>query len=99
MGERLSGPDLAGRRAGIVLTFGVADQPNDGRIRAEAFNRDILPRFDPAFRRADGGEVASRAFWDGRPTPEHPPGSISVNIYPIIESGQTPLAPEAQIDC
>jgi hypothetical protein len=99
VGEQLNRPDLSGRRAGIVLTFGVADQPGDGRVRAEAFNRDILPRFDPAFRRPDGGEVASRAFWDGRPTSEHPPGSISVNIYPLIENGQRPLTPEAQTDC
>jgi hypothetical protein len=97
--DQLNGPNLAGRRAGIVLTFAVADLPGDGRTRAEAFNRDILPRFDPAFRRPDGGEVASRAFWDGRPTSDHPPGSISINIYPIIENGQAPLTPEAEIDC
>jgi hypothetical protein len=91
--------ELTGRRAGIVRTLGLADLPGDGRIQAEAFNRDILPRFDPTFRRPDGGEVASRAFWDGRPTPEHPPGSVSVNIYSIIENGQRPIAQEAEIDC
>ncbi|GAA1027135.1 hypothetical protein GCM10009557_07330 [Virgisporangium ochraceum] len=90
--ERVSQPDLAGRRAGIVLSFGIADLPDDGTKRAAAFNREILPRLPAVFRRADGGPVANRPFWGGRPRGDRRSGAIEVNIYPIIDATHGPLA-------
>jgi hypothetical protein len=97
--DRLSRPDLAGRRAGIVLTFGVSEEPGPGRDRAETFNREVLPRFPEAFSRPDGGPVASRSFWDGRPAADQPADSIAVNIYPIVDDLHPPLGPDAVPAC
>jgi hypothetical protein len=89
--ERLSMPDLAGRRAGIVLSFGVSADPGPGRERAERFNQDVLPRFPGVFTRPDGGPVATRSFWDGRPAADQPADSIAVNVYPIVDDLHPPL--------
>ena len=97
--DRLAQPDLKGRRAGIVLSFGVADQPATGRARAEAFNRDVLPRLPAAFQRPGGGSVANRAFWDGQAEPGAPDGSIAVNIYPIVDADHGPLDQEHESAC
>jgi hypothetical protein len=96
---RLAQPDLSGRRAGIVLSFGVADEPGPGRQRAEVFNDEILPRFSETFRRTDGSVVAKRAFWDGQPTATRPAGSIMVNIYPLVDADHGPLGPHYEQVC
>ena len=96
---RLAEPDLAGRRAGIVLTFGVADRPGDGIRHALDFNDNVLKLFPQTFRQLDGSQVTSRPFWGGNPEAGHPDGSIEVNIYPIIEGTQRPLSPQNQTDC
>ncbi|MEU5692305.1 hypothetical protein [Actinosynnema sp. NPDC020468] len=96
---RLAQPDLAGRRAGIVLAFGVADQPQTGEARAAAFNTDVLPRLGRFAHRDDGGVVPSRAFWGGNPRPDKPDGAITVNVYPMIEGSYGPLAPTPAQDC
>jgi hypothetical protein len=97
--ERTSQPDLAGRRAGIVLSFGIADSPDDGVRRASMFNAEILPRVPPVFRRADGGPVANRAFWGGRPRGDRRSGAIEVNIYPIIDATHGPLTQPGPESC
>jgi hypothetical protein len=97
--SRLAEPDLKGRRAGIVLTFGVANSPGPGTARADAFDQAILPRFPGAFRQPDSSLVVSRAFWGGNPTQAHPDGSIEVNIYPVIEGTHEPLGASASSDC
>ncbi|MFY1635133.1 hypothetical protein ACN27F_17975 [Solwaraspora sp. WMMB335] len=89
--ERTSQPDLAGRKAGIVLSFGVADSPDEGTRYADAFNTEILPRLPAVFGRADGAVVGSRAFWGGRPREGRKSGSIEVNIYPMIDATNGPL--------
>ncbi|MFD0205901.1 MULTISPECIES: hypothetical protein [Saccharothrix] len=96
---RLSQPDLNGRRAGVVLSFGVADQPTSGADRAKAFNAEILPRLGAFSHRDDGGLVASRAFWGGNPKEGKPDGSITVNVYPMIEGRHGPLNTVPVEDC
>lgn len=96
--DRLAQPDLAGRKAGIVLTFGVAESPGDGINRASIFNNEILPRLGEDFRRADGPVVANRAFWGGRPAANKPPGTLSVNLYPIVDAQHGPLT-QPPVDC
>ncbi len=97
--DRLAQPDLKGRRAGVVLSFGVAEQPLAGADRANAFNTEILPRLGPFATRDDGGRVASRAFWGGNPKAGKPDGAITVNVYPLLEGGQEPLAGPPPEDC
>jgi hypothetical protein len=97
--DRLAHPDLNGRRAGVVLSFGVADQPQAGEDRANAFNAEILPRLGLFATRADGGPVASRAFWGGNPKAGKPDGAIIVNVYPLLEGSQEPLAGPPVEDC
>jgi hypothetical protein len=97
--DRLAQPDLNGRRAGVVLSFGVADQPQAGEDRAKAFNAEILPRLGPFAIRADSGPVASRAFWGGNPKTGKPDGAIIVNVYPLLEGSQEPLAGPPVEDC
>lgn len=95
----LARPELAGRRAGIVLSFGVAATPGEGIARAAAFNAAVLPRFPGVFRRADGAAVASRPFWDGGPKPGKPDASVSVNIYPVIDDAHPPLTADVNPGC
>ncbi|MGW4211260.1 hypothetical protein ACWEIJ_24930 [Lentzea sp. NPDC004789] len=97
--DRLTQPDLKGRRAGVVLTFGVAEQPLAGADRAKAFNAEILPRLGAFAKRDDGGEVANRAFWGGNPKADKPDGAITVNVYPLLEGGQEPLTGPPTEDC
>ncbi len=97
--DRLARPDLKGRRAGVVLSFGVAEQPLVGADRAKAFNAEILPRLGPFATRDDGGPVANRAFWGGSSKAGKPDGVITVNIYPLLEGGQEPLAGPPPEDC
>lgn len=97
--ERLAQPDLKGRRAGVVLSFGVAEQPLVGAARADAFNAEILPRLGLFATRDDHGPVANRAFWGGNPKAGKPDGVITVNVYPLLELGQEPLAGPPTEDC
>lgn len=97
--NRLAQPDLTGRRAGVVLSFGVAEQPLVGSARANRFNEEILPRLGQFATRDDGGPVANRAFWGGNPKEGKPDGAITVNVYPLLEGGQEPLAGPPTEDC
>jgi hypothetical protein len=97
--DRLTQPDLNGRRAGVVLTFGVAEQPLAGADRAKVFNAEILPRLGSFAKRDDGGAVANRAFWGGNPKAGKPDGVITVNVYPLLEGGQEPLTGPPTEDC
>jgi hypothetical protein len=97
--DRLTQPDMKGRRAGVVLSFGVAEQPLAGADRAKAFNAAILPRLGPFATRDDGGPVANRAFWGGKPKAGEPDGAITVNVYPLLEGGQEPLSGPPKEDC
>ena len=47
MKDQLARTGLKDRRAGVVLSFGVADEPTAGADRAKAFNAEILPRLGP----------------------------------------------------
>ncbi|HYS34442.1 MAG TPA: hypothetical protein VEO01_02220 [Pseudonocardiaceae bacterium] len=89
--NRLAQPDLTGRRAGVVLTFGVANDPGTGITRATTFNADILPQLGSFFQRGDGSVVASRAFWGGNPKQGEPDGTIVMDIYPLVGDGFGPL--------
>jgi hypothetical protein len=97
--DRLAQPDLKGRRAGVVLSFGVAEQPLVGADRASRFNAEILPRLGQFATRDDGGGVANRAFWGGNPKAGKPDGVITVNVYPLLEVGQEPLTGPPPEDC
>lgn len=97
--DQLARSGLKDRRAGVVLSFGVADEPTAGADRAKAFNAEILPRLGPFAKRDDGGEVANRAFWGGNPKAGKPDGGITVNVYPLLEGGQEPLAGPPVEDC
>jgi hypothetical protein len=97
--EQLARTGLKDRRAGVVLSFGVADEPTSGADRAKAFNAEILPRLVPFAKRDDGGDVANRAFWGGNPRAGKPDGAITVNVYPLLEGGQEPLAGPPVEDC
>jgi hypothetical protein len=97
--DRLAQPDLNGRRAGVVLSFGVAGQPGVGTDRAKVFNAEILPRLGVFATRDDGGPVANRAFWGGNPKAGKPDGAITVNVYPLLEGGQEPIAGPPVEDC
>ncbi|KDN21858.1 hypothetical protein DV20_13085 [Amycolatopsis rifamycinica] len=99
VGDRLAQPDLKGRRAGVVLSFGVAEQPQVGVARANAFNAEILPRLGAFATRDDHGPVANRAFWGGNPKAGKSDGVITVNVYPLLETGQEPLAGPPPEDC
>ncbi|WNV87630.1 hypothetical protein [Umezawaea sp. Da 62-37] len=96
---RLAQPDLLGRQAGIVLSFGVADEPLTGEARATAFNSEVLPRLGVFSHRPDGAVVASRAFWGGNPKSGKPDGAITVNVYPMTSSSQGPIAIPPTEDC
>lgn len=97
--DQLTRTGLQDRRAGVVLSFGVADEPTAGADRAKAFNAEILPRLGPFATRDDGGSVANRAFWGGDPKAGKPDGSITVNVYPLLEGGQEPLPGPPAEDC
>jgi hypothetical protein len=97
--NRLAQPDLNGRRAGVVLSFGVAQEPLVGADRAKAFNAEILPRLGSFATRGDGGPVAKRAFWGGNPKAGKPDGVITVNVYPLLEGDQEPIAGPPVEDC
>ncbi|MEU4807161.1 hypothetical protein [Actinosynnema sp. NPDC023587] len=97
--HRLAQPDLVGRRAGVVLSFGVADDPTRGTDQAEAFNAEVLPRLGAFAHRDDGGPVANRAFWGGNPKEGKADGSITVNVYPMIEGRHGPLGTTPAEDC
>lgn len=80
--------DARSRRAGIVISFGRATTPGEGRDIAQRFNDIVLPEIPRVF-----GNSASRAFWDGQPTSEAPYGSVAVNVYPITTGETEPLPP------
>jgi len=96
--DRLAQPDLTGRTAGIVLSFGVANQPGDGKYYASIFNSEILPNFDN-FRRKDGSIVANRSFWGGSARNDRAPGVIIVNVYPVLDGQHGPIPPPPVEDC
>ncbi|QQQ78169.1 hypothetical protein IOD16_06775 [Saccharothrix sp. 6-C] len=99
MWARLAQPDLAGRRAGVVLTFGTADHADPGEVSAAAFNAEVLPRLGRFSHREDGSVVASRAFWGGNPKEGEPDGAITVNVYPLIEGAHGPLTEPPPVNC
>ncbi len=84
----LDGLDSRKRRAGIVISFGRATTPGEGRDIAQVFNDSVLPEIPGVF-----GRSASRAFWDGQPIAEAPYGSVGVNVYPITSGDSEPLPP------
>ncbi len=97
---KLAQPSLAGKRAGIVLTLGVAPESLRGVDEARRFNDAVLPQFPQTFQQVDGSLVTSRPFWGGKPGRHgHPDGSIEVNIYPIVDETHGPLRPQDQTEC
>jgi hypothetical protein len=82
--QRLDEAGLENRQAGIVLAFGVAQDPREGKAIAEALNGVILDRLPGNF-----GGAARRAFWDGQPG-QNPRGSVMVNVYAITGADAPP---------
>lgn len=84
----LESASLDGRQAGIVLSFGVAQTPGEGKAIADSFNRLVLPLIPEVFERS-----AARPFWDGGPKAGAPRGSVGVNLCPLNNGDQPPLQP------
>ncbi len=80
------------RRAGIVLSFGVASDGAAGTAIAKAYNESVLALIPEVFSSPDGAVTANRAFWDGSAKPNRPQGTVMVNVYPITD-GQNPPMP------
>jgi hypothetical protein len=86
--EGLERVGLGGRRAGIVLSFGVVnDEPGAGTQLAETFNELVLPRLPGVFA-GPAGLTANRALWSDL-GPNQQNGMIEVNVYPLIQ-GELP---------
>jgi len=79
------------RRAGIVLSFGVANDGLAGTAIAKAYNESVLALVPEVFSAPDGSVTANRAFWDGSPKPDRPTGAVMVNVYPITDAANGPL--------
>ncbi len=88
---RLAENGLLDRKAGIVLTFGVAPTAGPGKTTADAYNKAVLPRIPAVFTAPDGGPTANRAFWDGAGGPGKQTGTVAVNVYPITDTDHPPL--------
>lgn len=84
---KLREQNLERRDAGIVLLFGTADNSGVGKIYSEQFRDLVLPRIPEL------SGSATRPFWGGGPTVNAAPGSIELNIYPLIGPGRPPLGP------
>lgn len=76
---------LGGRRAGVVLSFGVGPNGASGSSLAEAYNGAVLSLLPDIFGGTDGA-IAARPFWDGQVVSGHPQGSIMVNVYPMTDA-------------
>lgn len=79
------------RRAGIVLSFGVAGDGAAGTAIAKAYNESVLALVPDVFSAPEGGVTANRAFWDGSPKADRPRGTVMVNVYPITDGQNPPL--------
>jgi hypothetical protein len=91
--DQLRRLDAGDRRAGIVLAFGVATIPNEGRELARVFNELVLPEVPDVF-----SQSAVRNFWDGAETERRPGDSVAVNLYPLTDGSTEPLPPSPD-DC
>jgi len=87
----LEGVGGSDRRAGIVLSFGVSDEPGLGTSVANAYNDSVLPLVPEVLSSGEGQVTASRGFWNGNPGADRPQGTIEVNVYPITDELHPPL--------
>jgi hypothetical protein len=91
--QLLASTGMAGREAGVVLSFGVSTTPGPGRATAEAYNELILKRLPEVF-----GSSAVRGFWDGTPG-QNPAGSVMLNLYPFTDSSHPEAVPGSSQEC
>ena len=94
LNQQLADTGLAGRRAGIVLAFGVSPNSGEGKPIAESSTNLVLPLVHETF-----GASAARSFWGGAPDTDQPFGTIVLNVYPLSEPGVEPLATMTNDEC
>lgn len=76
--QKLKDAGLSGRRAGIVLIFGVSSDLSRGSGYAKRFNELVVPAVSGPFVGS-----ARRPFY-GSGKGQIPEGSIELNIYPLV---------------